>query len=312
MKRILQGAASSVDPRLYPGAEADQLKAALAEVNRVDSSQVVLGGGGDQLIGLLASILRTGEGMLSLTPTFSVYPAAAKLRGIRHQESPLGGDLKLDAEALLGCVDADTRAIALVSPHNPTGVQFERGAIKALIEGFTGPIIVDEAYVEYGKYSLAELCNSAENLILLRTFSKAYGLAGMRLGYLLAGRRLAESLNKVQDPYPASSLSIQAALRLLEEQGAVNRGVEEAKEARLWLSRELAIFPGVEVIPSDTNFVTFTTGAPAEAVWRRLSEAGVAVRLVRGIPDRGSCLRVTVAPRPQMAEFLVALKEALQ
>ena len=312
-KQILLSLAGEVDPRLYPSSEETKLRSAIAEANGVGRDEVVLGGGGDQLIGLLSSaVLRPGEGMLSLTPTFSVYPSAVKLRGIQHQEYPLLPSLELDPDALLSRVEGNTRLIAIVSPHNPTGAQFTEASIRAIIGGFNGLVLIDEAYVEYGRYNLSSWCSRYENLILLRTFSKAYGLAAMRVGYLLANRKLAELLSRAQDPFPVSTTSILLALALLQETELIEHAVEETKNTRRWLAEELSGISGVEALPSDANFITIKVGSPVESVWRKLAERGIAVRLVRDIPGRGSCLRVTIAPQPLLIEFLKTLKEVME
>ena len=312
MRGYLREAADSSDPRLYPTAEAEELQAAIAKRIGVCADQVVLGGGGDQLINLLiTALLRPGDGLLSLTPTFSMYSVAASVRGVEHQQFPMDPNLTLDPDGLLRAVKGNTRMIEIVNPNNPTGVQFSEGAVKKVVQGFDGPVLIDEAYVEYGRYSLAASCGETENLVVLRTLSKAYGLAGLRLGYLIAGPELASALRGVQDPYPASGVAIRMGLRMLEETRIVDEGVSQAKSERTWLTSMLSRIPGIVVIPSDASFLIFKTPRDAASVQNALLAKGVAVKLVGGVPGLGDCLRVTVAPRPLLEDFLTCLRLVL-
>ncbi len=312
MRGYLREAAELSDPRLYPADEADELQAAIAKRIGVDADQVVLGGGGDQLINLLTTVLlRPGDGLLSVTPTFSMYQVAASIRGVEHQKSPLDPDFILDPLRLLAAVKGNTQMIEIVNPNNPIGVQFGEDAVKKVVQGFKGPVLVDEAYVDYGRYSLVGSCREIENLMVLRTFSKAYGLAGLRLGYLVAGSRLASALRGVQDPYPASGIALRMGLRMLRETRIIDEAVGQLKKERAWLTSELSQIPGVVVIPSDSSFITFKTPRNAASIRETLLVRGVAVRLVKEIPGLGDCLRVTVAPRPMLKGFLTCLGEAL-
>ena len=312
MRRYLREAADRSDSRLYPGSEAEELRETIAKAIGVDANQIVLGGGGDQLINLLTtSLLREGEGLLSLTPTFSMYPNAASIRGLEYQEFPMSPELTFNPNELLASVKDNTKMIEVVNPNNPTGVQFDETLMKRMVRGFNGPILIDEAYVEYGRYSLVSLCKEYGNLIVLRTFSKAYGLAGLRLGYLVTGPRLASALQGVQDPYPASGVAIQMGLRILNEKQLVEDAVEQLRKERGWLSSELSKILGVSLILSDASFITFRTSLESSKVWVKLLRRGVAVRLVRDIPGLGDCLRVTVAPHQLLEEFLKCLKEMI-
>ena len=312
MRGYLKEAAEFSDPRLYPAAEGEELQAEIAKRIGVDADQIVLGGGGDQLIDLLATVLlRSGEGLLSVTPTFSMYEVAASIRGVEHQIFPLEPDFALDPQRLLDAVKENTRMIEIVNPNNPIGVQFGEDAVKKVAQGFEGPVLVDEAYVDYGRYSLVGSCREIGNLMILRTFSKAYGLAGLRLGYLVAGSRLASALRGVQGPYPTSGIALRMGLRMLRETRIVDEAVEQLKKERAWLTSELSQIPGVVVIPSDSSFITFKIPRNPTSIRVILLARGISVRLVKEIPGLGDCLRVTVAPRPLLEEFLTCLKEAL-
>jgi histidinol-phosphate aminotransferase len=201
--------------------------------------------------------------------------------------------------------------IALCSPNNPTANQFEKEEVLELIDGFDGPVLVDEAYVEYGEYSLIGEAAERENLIVLRTFSKAYGLAGMRLGYAVTNTRLAQALNeRYLPPFPVSGLTLLAGLNALRNRDKVEAAVRETKEMRQRLVESLNLFPGVKAFPSNTNFVLFNTEKPYMDIHEGLKEQRVLVRSIGKTPGYDNCLRVTVAPRRETAKFLRALEEA--
>jgi len=315
VQEILREASEATDPRLYPSGESKRLRGSLGRYLGVSPRQVVLGGGSDQLIELLLhAFLRAGDEMLAVTPAFSVYGLTTRAMGVGYRTVDLEEDFSLNVEETISAVSPNTRILVLCSPNNPTGNQFAREKVLSLTERFQGLVVVDEAYVEYAGYSLAEEAARFDNLLMLRTFSKAFGLAGLRLGYAVSNSDLAGVLNdRYQMPYPVSSISLKAGLVMLERIGEVRGSVEAVKRERGWLTDELNAMKGVTAYPSDTNFVLFSLTRNYEDVYRELLERGIIVRkigLVLGASH--GCLRVTLAPREKLERFLVALKEALE
>jgi histidinol-phosphate aminotransferase len=313
VKEILREASEETDPRLYPSGESKRLREDLGGYLGVSPRQVVLGGGSDQLIELLLhAFLRAGDEMLAVTPTFSVYGLTARAMGVGYRTVDLGEDFSLNVEEILSAVSPRTRILVLCSPNNPTGNQFVRDEVLNLAEKFQGLVVVDEAYVEYAGYSLAEEAAGFDNMLILRTFSKAFGLAGLRLGYTVSNSDLAGVLNdRYQMPYPVSSISLKAGLVMLERIGEVRGSVAAAKRERGWLIDELNSMEGITAYASDTNFVLFSLTRDYEEVYGKLLDRGIIIRKIGPVPGVShGCLRVTLAPRERLERFLVALKEA--
>ncbi len=308
LQEVLLEAAYETDPRLYPEDEEQQLTAKIAELNKVEPDQVMITSGGDQLIELLFSLLRPGDKVTAVTPTFSMYPRAAKQRRVTLVEAPLTPDFSLDPDKTLEQAEG-SELLVICNPNNPTGNQFPKESVIKLIEGLNGLVLLDEAYQEYSEYTLAGLVKDYDNLIVLRTFSKAYGLAGLRLGYCIASRQLVETLReKYMMPYPVSNLILRAGAKMLERAETVSETVEEAKRERAWLTEELDKLSGVEAYPSEACFVLFKTEKPIDGVYDALISQGVIVS--RQTVQDTDCLRVTVAPRKLGERFIDALREA--
>jgi len=314
MRSILVEAAGGCDPRLYPREETAILKEALGEAIGVQPGQIVVASGGDQVIDLLVlSMVGAGGEVAAVSPTFSMYPRFAVMRGLRYRPVELGPGFALDPGKVLKVVSTGTGMVVVCNPNNPTGNQFDMEAVLELVDGFAGPVLVDEAYAEYGGYSLAGEAAERENLIILRTFSKAYGLAGMRLGYAITNTRLAEALNeRCLPPFPVSSLSLRAGIVMLRNRERVEAAVREAREERRRLVEALNGLPGVQAFPSAANFVLFNTDKPYTEVYDGLRRRGVLVRSIGKVPGYDNCLRVTVAPREESAAFLDSLKEVMK
>ena len=314
MQEIIVEAAGICDPRLYPQEETTILKEAIAEALRVQPGQIVVASGGDQVIELLISnILGAGDEVVAVSPTFSMYPWFAAARRLRYKPVELGPGFALEPAKTLEAVSPETGMIVVCNPNNPTGNQFKMEAVLELVDGFSGPVLVDEAYAEYGEYSLSGEAADRENLIILRTFSKAYGLAGMRLGYAVANTGLAKTLNEEYlPPFPVSNLTLWAGIGMLRNSGKVEAAVHEAKEERRRLIEALNRLPGVQAFPSEANFVLFATEKPHTEIYNGVKRHGVLVRSIGKVPGHNDCLRVTVAPREEAAMFLDAMKEVMK
>ena len=313
MKSMLEEACMETDPRLYPTVEGRMLEKAISEYLGVSPEQIVLGAGSDDLIELvLYSVLRMGDELLAATPTFSMYERCARIAGAKFRAVDLGNDFSLSATSLLSAVTARTKIIVLCNPNNPTANLFPREEILRLIEGFDGIVVLDEAYAEFAGRSLVGETGRLGNLIVLRTFSKAFGLAGIRLGYAVANEALARTLKeKYRTPYPLSPLAMRVGVKLLENREVVERATEEMKVQRGRLIDEMNGMDGVKAYPSETNFVLFSLDRDPDEVYTRLLGDGIIIRRIGQLPGRGGCLRVTVAPREISMRFLRALREAV-
>jgi histidinol-phosphate aminotransferase len=313
LRGILKEVAEEIDPRIYPRDEIRELKEAFGGYVDVDPSQVVIGTGSDQLIDILCRMtLRRGDVALALSPTFSIYRRCTEIQGAIYRPVSLRGDFSLDVEAMLDAATRRTRLMFLCSPNNPTANQFSRGDIERLAEGFEGVVAVDEAYVDFSDGSVVDLTADYENLVVFRTFSKVFGLAGLRIGFAVANPRFARVMDeKFQMPYSVSLLAVKAALKILGRLEVILEAIRRVKVERERLIRELNSISGVEAFPSETNFVLFQVDRSSRIIYERLLEKGVIIRNIGRVVNRENCLRVTVAPSPMMERFLESLREVM-
>ena len=313
MRSILAEASRETDPRLYPTVEGQMLEKAISDYLGISPEQVVLGAGSDDLIEMvLYSILRDGDELLAATPTFSMYERGARIVGAEFKAIDLGNDFSLNVKSLLSAVTARTNVIVLCNPNNPTANQFPREEVLRLIEGFDGIVLLDEAYSEFAGYSLVGETSRLDNLIVLRTFSKAFGLAGIRLGFAVANEVLARTLKeKYRVPYPLSPVAMRVGVKLLENREVVEGATEEMKRQRGRLIDELNRIDGVRAFPSETNFVLFSLNRDQDEVYSRLLGKGIIIRRIGHVPGCGGCLRVTVAPSEVSMRFLKTLREVV-
>jgi len=312
LRRVLAVAAAETDPRLYPGGEEAALAERLASLHGASPDQVILAAGGDMIIDLvMSSLVKPGDTVLAVDPTFSMYPRTAKIKGLNLRTVSLDDRFGLDGERVLE-ESQGAGLIVLCNPNNPTSNQFPRGEVMKIVEGFRGFVLIDEAYAEYGDYTLIPEALERENLVILRTFSKAYGLAGLRLGYGIANTVLARTLaERYAMPFSVPNIVLRVGAKLLDEAETVQGAIREVKRERGFLVEALNEIEGVKAFPSDTNFVLFSTDKPYETIYNRLLEKGIIIRKIGAVPGHTDCLRVTVAPREMTARFLEALREAM-
>jgi histidinol-phosphate aminotransferase len=309
---ILIETAYEIDPRLYPQGEEGKLKQLIAEQNHVRPNQVVVSAGGDQAIEFLFSLLQPGDSVTAVTPTFSMYSRVTVQRSLQYREASLEPKFSLNIDKTLETAK-ESSILVICNPNNPTGNQFSRKNILKLVKGFSGLVLVDEAYQEYSSYSLVDKTAKYENLVVLRTLSKAYGLAGLRLGYYITNKDLASTLReRYIMPYPVPNIVLKTGYKILEKQDLIRETIEKTKIERAWLIEQLDKIEGVRAFPSETNFVLFNTDKPCNEVYMTLLTKGVMVRKIGRVPDYTNCLRVTVAPRSMLKRFLTTLKEVLK
>jgi histidinol-phosphate aminotransferase len=312
LRDILVEAAMETDSRLYPQDEEETLKLLIAELNNVEPKQVLISAGGDHVIELLFSLLGVEESITAVSPTFSMYPRVALQRGLEYREAMLEPDFSLNIEDTLD-VAKGSSILVVCNPNNPTSNQFPTRDILELVNCFEGLVLVDEAYQEYSDYSLIDAVDEYDNLVILRTFSKAFGLAGLRLGYLVANSELASMLReRYLSPFPVSNIALKTGSKIIQQYGFIEKAIEKTKREREWLVNQLNNLEGVEAFPSNANFVLFNTEKSYEAVFEELQSRGVLIRKIGAILGRKNCLRVSVAPRPILIQFLDALKETIK
>lgn len=306
--------------RRYPPPQPDALRDALASLYGVAPSRLLLGRGSDEAIDLLvrAFCVPGGDAVVVTPPVFGMYAVSARLHGARVLEVPLL-DTHEDFEVDLGAVEAAAREsgaklVFLCSPGNPAGGALAPRDVLALACALDGRalVVVDEAYVEFaGSRTLASAVDGRSNLVVLRTLSKAHALAGARIGCAIAAEDIIDALRRCQAPYPLPAPSAELALRALEPLPLerTRRTVASTCAQRERMRLELARLPDVRrVYPSQGNFLLVRFD-DAEAAYRRLLAAGVAVRDMRAHPQLDDALRITIGSASDNDTVLIALAE---
>jgi histidinol-phosphate aminotransferase len=310
--------AALADVFRYPDPQGGALKAALAAKHGVEATQIVLGNGSHELLMLIAQCFADATTSVVFSEFgFAVFPiatAAAGARAVRvpalpreHADMPRGHDL----DALAAALRPDTRIVYLANPNNPTGTWFDDGALDAFIARVpaTAIVVVDEAYAEYvtapGLRSALRLLPRYPNLVVTRTFSKAYALAGLRVGYAISSPQVIGVLERLRESFNVNGLALAAAEAALGDQHHVAKARDWNHAEREWLAGRLRE-RGLRVLPSQTNFVLIDFGRDASAIEKALFERGVIARPMSGY-GLGDCLRVSVGTRAENQRLLDAL-----
>lgn len=310
VSRRLQAAVFNRYPDLHPVT----VEQAIARRHDWDPAGVVVANGSNVLIQALTVLSGLGRDVLSVTPTFAVYAAQARIMGAELIEFPLGAGFELPVTDLLQALAAGTGVMFLADPAAPTGNQHAPASIAAVVRaaGATGRwlSVVDEAYCDFAGVDHLAMVRSQAAAVSLRTFSKAAGLAGLRLGYALTAPAVATELRKVLLPFSVGSLQVAVALAVLERPELIDDRVARIVADRDRLARALATLPGVEVFPSVTNFVLFKVADPA-GVHAGLLDRGVVIRRQDHMAGAAGCMRVSVGTRDENDRFLEALSATL-
>ena len=312
-RRVLDEALSRPWSR-YPAFDPRELLEALGRFARWRADGILAGNGSNELIeALLMVTVGAATPVVIPEPTFSLYALLTGILGGRAIRVPLGPGFEYDAGALMRAQKEHRAPVVIVcSPNNPTGTVLAPDEIARLCRETDALIVVDEAYHEFAGQSVVPLLHEHGNLIVLRTFSKAMAMAGLRVGYLLASPELVAEVNKARLPYNLNFFSQAAALAVLSDPGPVEANVARLVRARESLFRDLGSIPGVRPYRSHANFILFALeGRPAAEVFQAIYEHGVLVRDVSATPRLPDCLRVSVGTDEENAAFLAALRGAL-
>lgn len=298
----------------YPDREAVALRADLAAYlgHGLSADEVWAANGSNEILQqAFQAFAGPGRSVLGFTPSYSMHPILARGTGSAFIDGMRAGDFTLDADAVTAQIEGHRPdVVILCSPNNPTGTALGIDVVRAALRAAPGMVIVDEAYAEFarpGTMSAIELLPGAPRLIVTRTMSKAFGMAGLRLGYLAASSAVVDAIQLVRLPYHLSAVSQAVARTALAHADALLSAVEAIKEQRDRIVRACEEL-GCVVAPSDANFVLFGRFADAAAVWQLLLDQGVLVRDV-GLPG---WLRVTAGTQEETTAFLEALATALR
>lgn len=292
----------------YPSAYALTLKDALAEYAGVERAWVVTGCGSDDILAsAIRALAEPGESLAFCAPTFAMIPVFAKINGVVPVSVPMTAAWDIDPDALIA---TGARIIYVCSPNNPTGTCASRAALERLIAGAPGVVILDEAYAEFAEDTRLDLTAASDHVLVVRTMSKAFGLAGLRIGYAVGAPAIVAEVEKSRGPYKVSIAAERAALAALAKDRAwVRARVADARASRDRLTESLRAL-GLAPLPSQGNFVLVPV-AGASVVAQRMRERGVAIRVFEGLPTIGDALRITVGPASMMERAIEALEGAL-
>jgi histidinol-phosphate aminotransferase len=289
----------------YPSAYTAELKEAIARYVGVDSSMIVTGCGSDDVLdSAIRAFGNPGGRLACCDPTFSMIPVLSRINGLTVRTTSFDADGDIPVNALLS---AGADIIYICSPNNPTGSPASPRRIETIAEEFKGLVIVDQAYAEYSATSLTHLVSQHSNILITRTMSKAFGMAGLRVGYAIGNPAPVNEVEKSRGPYKVGVLGSTAAISALENDLPwIEKVVEQTLSVRSKFGTRAESL-GYKPLPSDANFVLIPM-ENASDVAEKMLRAGIGVRSFRNLPGIGNALRVTMAPWEMMEEFLGVLE----
>jgi histidinol-phosphate aminotransferase len=309
------GSITDQDYNRYPDPYQLELKEKIAEIKEVKSSHIFLGNGSDEAIDLLfRAFCNPGkDNVILLPPTYGMYEVSASINDVEVRKVPLTADFQLRPEKILNKVDKHTKIIFICSPNNPSGNKVKRVDILHILKEFKGIVVVDEAYIDFSNepsfiYELKE----HKNLLVMQTFSKAWGLASLRLGMAFASKDLIKILNRIKPPYNISGLTQETVLAAMDKYDKVKAMTQEILQERELLKSKLEALDFVHKIhPSDANFLLVKM-PNANLVYDELIDQKVIVRNRSKVILCEDCLRITVGKRAENDRLVEALCEIFQ
>lgn len=294
----------------YPDPLQREVKKKLSAIKNIGPEKMLLGNGSDECIDLLirAFCEPQRDNVIICPPTYGMYEVYAHINDVPVKEVPLTPAYQLDLEALETAIDPGTKIIWFCSPNNPTGNSLERGDIEMVLNNFDGLVVVDEAYINYSRQrSFIPDLKDYPNLVVMQTFSKAWGLAALRLGMIYASVEVVDVLNKIKPPYNINGASQDLALKALDNLQDVNAMIKETVREREVLEEALRALPSVErVWPSDANFV-LAKMQDATTIYNYLKDKGIIVRNRSNVLLCEDSLRITVGTPEQNEQLIKAL-----
>ena len=304
-------AAKQVDLREYPLGQIDELYAQLATYVGVSGECVAVGSGSDQIIELLLSTVGSRRATM-FSPTFSYFINRCELHGIKAYQVPLKPDFTLDRKAF---VKAAKRSdlIYICSPNNPTGNQLGRQEMIEVVDSLEDKLVlIDEAYVDFADYSLSDEAIKRNNVIVVRTLSKAFGLAGARVGYIVSNRKFVKIFRSIiQSPYPISTLSLAIASGVLADTDQVKQTIISVRSERERVFARLAKIDGIKIFRSDANFIFIEAGKNYHAISRILNSNRIVVKLLGNIANHKGCMRITIGTREMNDKYLQCIEQII-
>jgi histidinol-phosphate aminotransferase len=294
----------------YPDPYQKKVKEKLAFIKQINPEQILLGNGSDECIDILyRTFCEPGkDNIIICPPTYPMYEVGANINNIEIKSAPLLPNFQLNVAHIEQLVNERTKIIWICSPNNPTGNSIDRIDIETILNHFNGLVVIDEAYINFSKQkSFAQSLIDYPNLIVLQTLSKAWGLAGLRLGMCFASEAIIKYMNKVKPPYNINIVTQELVLTALEEVGQVNDMIQHLVAMRIALAEVIANMPQVqEVYPSDTNFLLVKI-PNASQLYKYLLTQGIVVRDRSSLENCSDSLRITIGTEQENTQLVDAM-----
>lgn len=299
----------------YPDPLQLKLKGKISQIKGVPTNSIFLGNGSDEAIDILfRAFCKPGiDNVIIVPPTYGMYEVSANINDIAIKRVNLTPAFQLNLEGIAEAIDEQTKIIFICSPNNPTGNSINRDDIETVLSNFNGLVVVDEAYINFSKQkSFIQELLEYNNLVILQTLSKAWGLAGLRIGMAFASPEIIDIFNKIKPPYNINEASQMLGLEALDNIDKVNNWIKETVEERELLDKMLLALPFVQhVYPSDANFLLMKANNPKD-IYNYLVELGIIVRDRSSVTLCENCLRITVGTPEENKELLTALQNYQQ
>lgn len=294
----------------YPDPQQASVKSILAKQNKVNPNQMLLGNGSDEVLDLIfrAFCEPKIDNVITLPPTYGMYSVLANINAVENREVLLSTDFQPQIEKIFKTIDDNTKMIFLCSPNNPTGNSFSEESVMTLLEHFNGLIVIDEAYIDFSeKESWLQKLEQYPNLIITQTLSKAYGLAGIRLGICYASAQIISVLNKIKPPYNVNELTQRRALERLDNTDKIQSEIKSIVKQREELLKVLLDIKYVEKIyPTEANFILIKVD-DANKRYDNLIAKGIVIRNRTTQPLCENCLRLTIGTEEENKKLIAAL-----
>ena len=290
--------------RLYPDPVAKKLRAAIADLHDCRIENIFVGNGSDELLALCTRAFADNDGSVGyFEPSYSLYPVLSDIRGIEKCPVPLGGNFEWTMP-----VDSDCSLFFVTNPNAPTSILYSRPDIEAFCDTFKGVVVLDEAYVDFSEYNFMDIALKLKHVLVARTLSKSYSLAGLRVGYAVGDSELIDALYKIKDSYNLNAITQQVALAAILDQDHMLANVERIKTTRTRFAGELEKL-GFMVIPSQTNFIWAKPSTiSAKDLYEKLYKQRILIRYFSGNATE-EFVRITIGTDEEIDELLIVLRE---
>jgi len=311
LKEALIEKVKTMEFNRYPDSSCTELKKAISGYTGISTDSIAIGNGSDELINvLLQTFINPGDAIAVDNPTFSMYKIYGTVSGARILEYSLGSNFEMKLDEFISCIQKEKpKIIFICNPNNPTGGRLELPEIEQILTKADGIVVIDEAYFEFSGVTALGFLSRYDNLIILRTFSKAFGLAGLRVGYMLANPSAVSYIDRVRSPFNVNAFAQAAAVEVLKNIDTVTERIEIIKSERKRLTALLTEFEGLRCFESWSNFILMRSPYAVE-INKRLKEGGIYIRSYSN-PIIKDCLRVTIGSPAENDKFYKIIKEVL-